>query len=242
MVAFESGNSNETMTLSITASGQTTVSGQVYTTPLTGDGHPTQLAPINEPTSAKSGPITLSNGFVVTPALTAASPGTDSALQLPNSALISPGGLPAVVSGTTYSVLPSNRGLLVNGASTLSLPRLPSAPPIPPIVIIGGQTITANSEGFSLAGTNVLPGGPPVTISGTVVSLGQGALHVGSTDVPLPTSPSEVYTVDDHTFTAGPSGLNIGGTGVFVGGQTITVSGTPVFIDASSHLRTDRRR
>ena len=216
---------------------RTTISGQVYPLPPTGSTYPGQTTPSNDQPSAANAPIMLSNGFVVTPAVTAASNGAEPALQLPSSALISAGGLPAVVSGTAYSVLPSNQGLLVNGASTLSIPQLPSTSPSPSIFTVGSQAFTASPGGFPLAGTSLLPGESPVTISGTVVLLGQGALQIGSTTMPLSPDSSEVFTVGDQAFTAAPTGFNIGGTGLFPGGQTVTVSGTPVFLDGSSHLQ-----
>ena len=179
----------------------------------------------------------LSNGFVVIPAVTAASNGAEPALQLPNSALISAGGLPAVVSGTAYSVLPSNQGLFVNGANAPSIPQLSSTSPSLSIFTVGGQAFTASPGGFPLAGTSLLPGGSPLTISGTVVLLGQGALRIGSTTMLLSPDSSEVFTVGDQAFTAAPTEFSIGGTSLFPGGQTVTVSGTPVFLDGSSHLK-----
>ena len=127
---------------------RTTVSVQVYPLPPTGNTYPGQTAPSNDQPRAANAPTMLSNGFVVTPAVTVASNGAEPALQLPNSALISAGGLPAVVSGKTYSVFPSNQGLLVNGASTLSIPQLPSTSPSLSIITMGRQAFTASPGGF----------------------------------------------------------------------------------------------
>ena len=217
--------------------GQTTVSGQIDSMLPTSNLYPGQTAPFNGQQSPTIPPITLSGGLVITPAVTVAPNGAKPALQLPNGALISAGGLPAIISGTTYSVLPSNRGLLLNGKSTLSIPQLPSNPPSPPIFTVGGQAFTASLGGFPLASTRLLPGGPPVTISGTIVSLGQGALQIDSTTMMLPTVPSNVLTVGAQVFTVAPTGFDISGMSILPGGHTVTVSGTPIFLDASSHLQ-----
>ncbi|KAK3167159.1 hypothetical protein OEA41_010285 [Lepraria neglecta] len=217
--------------------GPTAVSGQSYSVPPSGNIYPSQTGLSNGQLSATNALITLSNGLVVIPAVTVSLNGAEPALQLPNSALISAGGLPAVVSGTTYSILPSNQGLLINGASTLRVPELSSTSPSLPIFTVGGQAFTASPGGFPLASTSVLPGGTPFTISGTVVSLGQGALRIGSATMTLAAAPSHVLTVGDQIFTAAPNGFNIGSTRIFPGSQTVTVSGTHVFLDASSHLQ-----
>ncbi len=133
---------------SLDGSSSVAVDGSIYSLP------PTQNAYIMHAVQPIStGHITLSNGLVITPAASAATPGAYPALNLPNGAIISAGGPTAVVSGTTYSVLPSNQGLLVNGAITLALLPLPSAPQS--IFSVAGQTFTAAPTGFSVAGTTI---------------------------------------------------------------------------------------
>ena len=237
-------------TSTIAPGSQATISGQVFSlggsSSVAVDGStyalpPTQNAYIIQalqPTS--TGPITLSNGLVVTPAASAAIPGAYPALNLPNGAVISAGGPKAVVSGTTYSVLPSNQGLLVNGASTLALPPLPSAPRS--IFSVAGQTFTAAPTGFSIAGTTISPGGQAVTISGTAISLNAfSQLQIGSSTIGLAQSPetvgSEVFTVAGQTFTAAPTGFSIAGSSLTPGGSPIYLSGTLVSLDASSRLQ-----
>ena len=237
-------------TSTIAPGSQATISGQVFSlggsSSVAVDGStyalpPTQNAYIIQalqPTS--TGPITLSNGLVVTPAASAAIPGAYPALNLPNGAVISAGGPTAVVSGTTYSVLPSNQGLLVNGASTLALPPLPSAPRS--IFSVAGQTFTAAPTGFSIAGTTISPRGQAVTISGTAISLNAfSQLQIGSSTIGLAQSPetvgSEVFTVAGQTFTAAPTGFSIAGSSLTPGGSPIYLSGTLVSLDASSRLQ-----
>ena len=220
---------------SLDGSSSVAVDGSTYSLP------PTQNAYIMQAVQPSStAPITLSNGLVVTPAASAADPGAYPALNLPNGAIISAGGPTAVVSGTTYSVLPSNQGLLINGASTLGLPPLPSAPQS--IFSVAGQTFTAAPTGFSIAGTTISPGGQAVTISGTAISLNPfSQLQIGSSTIGLSQSPEtvgpEVFTVAGQTFTAAPTGFPIAGSSLTPGGSPVYLSGTLVSLDASSRLQ-----
>ena len=220
---------------SLDGSSSVAVDGSTYSLP------PTQNAYIMHAVQPVStGHITLSNGLVVTPAASPATPGAYPALNLPNGAIISAGGPTAVISGTTYSVLPSNQGLLVNGASTLALPPLSSAPQS--IFSVAGQTFTAAPTGFSIAGTTVSPGGQVVIISGTAISLNSfSQLQIGSSTITLSQSPEtigpEVFTVAGQTFTAAPTGFPIAGSSLTPGGSPIYLSGTLVSLDASSHLQ-----
>ena len=237
-------------TSTIAPGSQATISGQVFSldgsSSVAVDGStyslpPTQNAYIMkavQPTS--TAPITLFNGLVITPAASVATPGAYPALNLPNGAVISAGGPTAVVSGTTYSVLPSNQGLLVNGASTMALPPLPSAPQL--IFSVAGQTFTAARAGFSIAGTTILPGGQALTISGTAISLNSfSQLQIGSSTIGLAQTPETVgpavFTVAGQTFTAAPTGFPIAGSSLTPGGSPVYLSGTLVSLDASSHLQ-----
>ena len=237
-------------TSTIAPGSQATISGQVFSldgsSSVAVDGStyslpPTQNAYIMQSVQpASTAPITLSNGLVITPAASAATPGAYPALNLPNGAVISAGGPTAVVSGTTYSVLPSNQGLLVNGASTMALPPLPSAPQS--IFSVAGQIFTAAPAGFSIAGTIISPGGQAVTISGTAISLNSfSQLQIGSSTIGLAQSPETVgpavFTVAGQTFTAAPTGFPIAGFSLTPGGSPVYLSGTLVSLDASSHLQ-----
>ena len=212
---------------SLDGSSNVAVDGSTYSLPPNQNAYIMQAV---QPTS--TAPITLSNGLVVTPAASAATPGAYPALNLPNGAIISAGGPAAVVSGTTYSVLPSNQGLLVNGASTLAPPSLPSAPQS--IFSVAGQTFTAASTGFSIAGTTLTPGGSAIIISGTPVSLAPGGtLAIGSFTLALPSQ--TIFTVGGQTFTAEPTGFAIASTSISPG-QAVTISGTIISLGPSGAL------
>ena len=102
------------------------------------------------------------------------------------------------------------------------------------VFTVGGQTFTAESTGFAIAGTSIFPG-HAVTISGTIVSLGpSGALVVGSETMSLPTQ--SVFTVDGQTFTAEPTGFVLEGATVAPGGPGVTVSGVDISLGTNSVL------
>ena len=84
-----------------------------------------------------------------------------------------------------------------------------------------------------VAGSTLTPGGNPVYLSGTLVSLDVSShLHIGSSTINLGNnvaSPAQsVFTVADHTFTAEPTSFAIAGTSLTPGGSAITISGTPI--------------
>ena len=226
------------------AASNVVVDGNTYSLPPTNNAFLLQTLPPSNAAPVPTGPMTLGNGLVVTPQITPA-PGSNSVVNqvydLPNGAAISAGGPPAVVSGTTYSALPSNKGFLLNGASTLPLPpSFPTAPPPPAnsIFTLGNQVITAAPTGFIVApGTTLSPGGPAVTISGTPLSLlpSGTALIIGTSTLPLPTP--TVYTVGSLIFTASPTGFVIApGTTLVPNGAAATISGTAVSLGPSGTL------
>ena len=152
-----------------------------------------------------------------------------------------PGGSAVVVSGTTLSLSPS--GVLHIGGASISLESQQA--PAADVINVGGQTFTANPSGFQIDdGSSVLPGGTPVTISGTEVSLDRsGQLHVGGTSsihlVPFqaPSTPAGVFTVDGLTFTAEPSSaVAVDGVTFTPGGAAMTVEGQRISLGLGASL------
>ena len=106
---------------------------------------------------------------------------------------------------------------------------------------MAGQTFTPNPSAFSIAGTTISASGPAVTISGTVVGLGQHrALRIGSSTIKLPIPsnivPSKAYTAADQVFTPNPSAFSTAGTTISAGGPAATVNGTVISLDPSGTL------
>ena len=100
---------------------------------------------------------------------------------------VSPGGAAITVGGTLVSLGPS--GQLVVGSSTTTL----ASASTDQLLTVGGQKFLAASTGFAIGSQTIAPGGAPVTISGTVVSLGpSGKLVIGSETTTLPSGGVEV--------------------------------------------------
>ena len=229
-------------TYSLAGSSSIIDNGQTYSIPPTSNAYLVQAITTNNdalPTAA----MTLANGMVVTPEVGAA-PGANPTFRMPNGADISVGGSPVVVSGTTYSALPSGQGFLVNGKSTMALPMVTAGAmsPTPAVYTIGGQVCTANPTGFAIGSTSLSPGGPAVTVSGTVVSLDKSShLQIGSSTMDLtsqyPVATNDVVSVGGTAVTCAPTGFVVKGSTVSPGGSAVTINGTVMSLDHSSHLQ-----
>lgn len=111
-----------------------------------------------------------------------------------------PGGPAITISGVAYSLLPSATQLVVNGQTTTLHPSygtlFTTVSPGP--LTLWDHVYTANRAGYyTLApGITLVPGGPPVTVSGSVISLepqGTAAIIQGSTSAMQPVT--EVVTL-----------------------------------------------
>lgn len=125
---------------------------------------------------------------------------------------ISAGSSAITVSGTTYSLAPSNNVLVVDGTSQY---------------LIGSQTLVPGGAAITVSGTvaSLLPGGSSVVIGGS--TLGLTAL-TGSG--PITTSEVE-YIIGSQTLSAGGvATLSISGSAVQVsllaGGSSVVIGGT----------------
>lgn len=151
---------------------------------------------------------------------------------------LTPGSNAVTVSGTSLS-LDNDGNLIVNGNSI----PIPYAPlhVSPPVLTVGGQSFTALPDGFAVAGSSVLPGGPPVVLSGTPIALGySGVLRIGSSSTLLPNGPAlptaNIFTVGGQIITANPTGFAVGSTTLSPGGSAATVSGTVISLGPSGAL------
>ena len=151
---------------------------------------------------------------------------------------LTPGSDAITVSGTSLS-LGNDGNLIVNGNSI----PIPYAPlhVSPPVFTVEGLTFTALPNGFAVAGSSVVPGGPPVVLSGTPIALGySGVLTIGSSSTLLPNGPAvptaNIYTVGGQIITANPTGFAVGTTTLSPGGSAATISGTVVSLGPSGAL------
>ena len=103
--------------------------------------------------------------------------------------ILTAGDPPITISGTRLSL--DNSHNFIIGDTTLRLPPITANPLNPSYefqqTIINSQTIQWLSNGISIAGTTLTHGEPPITVSGTRISLGPSALVVGTNPVPFST-------------------------------------------------------
>ena len=168
---------------------------------------------------------------------------------------LSTGGPAASISGNVVSVAP---GDLVIGGSTVAFTSLTlgstriSQNSFMAIFAIGGQAYTAiassgNGKIVTIGSFTFSVGGPPATISGQLISLGENGVVVGSTTVPLrtlasggasPTISAAIFTIGGQAYTALTSpgsgySIIIGSSTLSVGGPPVTISGEVISLDPS---------
>lgn len=168
---------------------------------------------------------------------------------LPNGQTISPNPAAILDSGLSTMFLGiqssgTRRLLVIDSSTSLTSPvaATPTSSKIPPLLTIGGQTVTANNLGqFNIDGQILTPGGM-VTVSSTVISLASdesnvivgtrtealGAYSTGelSSDPAVATRPD--LTLGTQSLTSNSLGqYNIDGQTLTPGGA-ITVSGTTI--------------
>lgn len=140
----------------------------------------------------------------------------DSSPRIIDGQILSPGGQPLVISGTTYSLPTLATAVLVNGYSITSS--------------------TSTSNALDSSGNN------PVTIGGQVVNLGASAITVSGTTYSLPTtgtniivngSPSPIVDIPKAN-TARP--FVIDGTTLVPGASTVEISGTTYSLPSSGTI------
>lgn len=133
---------------------------------------------------------------------------------------LAPGGPAVTVSGTTLSLLPSATAVVINGQTThiaQSYGGYYGTTTIAPLLTWKSRVYTPNAAGYYRLGpgTTLIPGGPPVTVAGTTISLdysGTAAVFAGSTSYMTPTTTVITYTLPTAPG-AGASGGGLGGNG-----------------------------
>lgn len=157
-----------------------------------------------------------------------------------NDQTLAAGGLPIIISGERLSLDPTE-GLHV-GFSFIALPtQIPSSGNA--VFIARGLKFTALPPlRVAIDGQTLAPGGSPVTVSGTCVSLDPtGKLRAGSWliahSTPAPGSGVEIYSTARFPPTHLPHlELVTSGITILPGGAKATISGTPMSLDPSGTL------
>ncbi|KAF2843008.1 hypothetical protein M501DRAFT_1012386 [Patellaria atrata CBS 101060] len=143
------------------------------------------------------------------------------------------------------------RELVFGGTSTITLPPTQTIPPNP-LLSINGEIIAPNSQGRYIVDNQTLtPGGPPITVSGSVISLAPSATFVvvdGTTSkMILPTAAfveageyvftttmPALLTMGDEVYTANSQGNFIIEGQTLRPGEVVTVDGTRVSLDSEA--------
>ena len=145
---------------------------------------------------------------------------------------LTPGGPAITVSGTSLSLAPS-ASLVVIEKSTVALNSSPGLPKI----TIGEETIAPNSASeFLLSGQTLAPGGPAVTVSGTLLSLAPSAslVVIGESTVTLNSVPGlPTLTIGGSTIIANSASEYIVSSHTLTPGGAITVNGTQISVAAT---------
>ena len=170
-----------------------------------------------------------------------------------------PGGPAITVMNTPLSLFPSATAILINGKPT---PLTTAAPAITPAAEVQtaeapftfhGSVFKTNSYGDYVCGTQTLiPGGPPITIDNTPVSLfpSATALLINGQPTPLSAAPAVApattpapkaksvespFTFHGSIFTTNAYGDYACGTKTLIpGGPAITIDNTPVSLFPSA--------
>ncbi|MCJ1230204.1 hypothetical protein MMC12_006876 [Toensbergia leucococca] len=132
---------------------------------------------------------------------------------------LTPGSPALTISGTIISV--GSAGLIL-GSSTLPLPSLPSQI----ITTLGQQFTLLPNNLIAVAGTTLSPGSPPLTISGTIISLNPSGLILGSSTLSLSFPPSTSTSTSTST-----------GLGSFITSAFGTPTGVVEFEGQASKVR-----
>ncbi|KAK4901293.1 hypothetical protein LTR27_001851 [Elasticomyces elasticus] len=91
---------------------------------------------------------------------------------------LSPGGQGIMLSGTAISLASGATEILI-GSSTLLLSHPSLSPSMLPPITVGNVVVTANSQSQYIIGSQtLLQGGPPITVSGTAISMASGATEI----------------------------------------------------------------
>ena len=136
---------------------------------------------------------------------------------------LTPGGPPVSIEGTLVSLAPSASAILVAGSTNM----LSSASPSLPALVVGSQTLTANSaSAYVITGQGLVPGLP-----GAIMP--ESAMSIFST---APWSLSPPVTGAGEAFTPNPTASSITGNRLPVGGAVVTISGTLVSLGPSGSL------
>ena len=182
--------------------------------------------PVATPTSQSV--VTDTKGYVFTKA-----PGSG---LLVGSQTLVPGGPAININNTLMSLVPAATAVVIGG-STIPVPNLASQPTV---LNIDGHTFTDVSGSTFVVGSQTLvPGGPAITVNGTLMSLAPAATDVviGGSTFPVSVATGKPLEIDVNDYSiakASGSDFIVGSQTLVPGGPAITVNGTLVSLAPSA--------
>lgn len=196
-------------------------------------GAPTQ--PASSPVAKISSPSSPSPAAVVIVGSSSIVANSDSMYVIGGQSL-SAGGV-VIAGGTSITLGSAGQVAVVGGATqqvqTVSVPPNTAAPPAP-VISVGGQAITANSNSvFVLAGQTIAPGSG-VVIAGTTISIlssGGGIIVDGVTQpfqAGAPSAATPVLNLNGQTYAANSQSAYVIAGQTLSAGKPIVVSGTTI--------------
>ncbi|KAL8654437.1 MAG: hypothetical protein Q9210_001505 [Variospora velana] len=135
---------------------------------------------------------------------------------------VTPGGPALIISGTTYSVPATPTALIINDTPKPINPAATQPDMVSAIMAGFGPPSAEGDETPDQGGQTLLPGGPAVTVSGTVypVATSNAAVLINGVTSSLPLAQGPTAA------TANPAPVIPGGLTLIPGGGAITISGT----------------
>lgn len=100
------------------------------------------------------------------------------------------------------------------------------------VATVAGEAATLLPGIIAIGSTTLARGDPPITISGTVMSLGSTALVVASKALPLPQSQQVMTNIDGNAVTFVPDAVVIAGKTLQAGDPPLTLSGMVLSISS----------
>ena len=188
---------------------------------------PTVLNPVLRPTQShrphptvhgddhNGRPIVAGNTVQVVPGI----------LVLGSSTTLAPNDSPITLSGTVVSLKST---ALVIGSKTLPLSQSHHM-----VTDIAGNEATFVPNAIAIAGKTLIPGGSPITTSGTIISAGLSALHFAPTPIALPQSKPLTTNIAGSPATLLSDAVAVAGTTLRPSDPSLTLPGGVLSIGSS---------
>lgn len=150
---------------------------------------------------------------------------------------ITAGAPAATLFGTAIS-LDSSSNIIFDGTARALPSFSKTTSPIAQTTTINNVGVELLASGISVAGTILTPGAPPITASGSPISLGSTLLAIGITSIPVSFGKPQalITTVGGQAITAAATAAKVGSVTLSPGARGTTVGGTLVSLGLGGGL------